>query len=189
MTANSKTYEIPGSIVLLHDRLTDRHDLPIGDPYHPEDWSVAIIPVKRVIKMPRSHKGDGIITCYWCGRTLTNGESRIRGVGPICLGRYGGMPGRSSLDEMRTWLGFLSRVELLKLKTEFVEEQQQVKPKKSRVKKAKQLSLGLTGAQLTQLFLDFSELPGGQKLPGAEVPAPNQQLSAGRDELEIEILG
>ena len=43
-------------------------------------------------------KGDGIVTCYWCGRTLDNSLSRIRGVGPICIERHGSMPGREHIE-------------------------------------------------------------------------------------------
>jgi len=43
-------------------------------------------------------KGDGIITCYWCGRTLDNSLSRIRGVGPICIENHGSMPGREHIE-------------------------------------------------------------------------------------------
>lgn len=45
-------------------------------------------------------KGDGYITCYYCGRPLTNTDSRILGCGPICHERYGDVPGRSKDTEI-----------------------------------------------------------------------------------------
>lgn len=39
-------------------------------------------------------KGDGLIRCYHCGRKLTDGTSRMRGVGPVCFSRLGRIAGR-----------------------------------------------------------------------------------------------
>ena len=54
-------------------------------------------------------KGDGYITCYYCGRSLTNTQSRILGCGPICHDRYGDVPGRSTDTEI-IYNEYLSRV-------------------------------------------------------------------------------
>jgi hypothetical protein len=46
----------------------------------------------------RPHKGDGMTTCYWCGKRLTanesinRGDGRDTGVGPVCIEKRGPMP-------------------------------------------------------------------------------------------------
>ena len=49
--------------------------------------------------VPPKHKGDGITTCYWCGKLLTDELSFARGVGPECIENHGCMPGREWIEE------------------------------------------------------------------------------------------
>jgi hypothetical protein len=44
-------------------------------------------------------KGDGVTTCYFCGRLLTDELSFARGVGPECIERWGPMPGREWVEQ------------------------------------------------------------------------------------------
>lgn len=44
-------------------------------------------------------KGDGITTCYCCGKLLTDPLSFARGVGPECIVEWGPMPGREWIEE------------------------------------------------------------------------------------------
>lgn len=44
-------------------------------------------------------KGDGITTCYFCGKLLTDQLSFARGVGPECIKVWGPMPGREWIEE------------------------------------------------------------------------------------------
>jgi hypothetical protein len=48
---------------------------------------------------PFKPKGDGITTCYWCGKLLTDQLSFARGVGPECIKEHGCMPGREWIEE------------------------------------------------------------------------------------------
>ena len=70
-------------------------------------------------------KGDGIITCYYCGRTLDNSLSQARGIGPICIKEYGPMEGREWIEgfaddyndyreDERTVLSFMRWLEEIK---------------------------------------------------------------------------
>ena len=47
---------------------------------------------------PPVHKGDGITTCYWCGKLLTDELSFARGVGPECIKEHGCMPEREWIE-------------------------------------------------------------------------------------------
>ena len=47
-------------------------------------------------------RGDGKITCWYCGRPLDNSLSRVRGCGPICIERYGPIPGREAVERQIT---------------------------------------------------------------------------------------
>ena len=47
-------------------------------------------------------RGDGKITCWYCGRPLDNSLSRVRGCGPICIDRYGPIPGREAIERQIT---------------------------------------------------------------------------------------
>ncbi len=43
--------------------------------------------------------GDGVTSCYFCGRKLTDEVSYARGVGPECIKNHGCMPGREWLEQ------------------------------------------------------------------------------------------
>lgn len=43
--------------------------------------------------------GDGLVTCYYCGKPLTDQLSRARGCGPECVARYGPLAGRAWIEE------------------------------------------------------------------------------------------
>jgi len=88
---------IDGGIVAEHDRRMGLTPSPLFKGKRPADCFVAVGQLKG--RKLVAHKGDGIITCWWCGRTLENSLSRIRGVGPICIGEYGPMPGREEIED------------------------------------------------------------------------------------------
>jgi hypothetical protein len=58
----------------------------------------------------QNHRGDGKVTCWYCGRPLDNSLSRVRGCGPICLGKYGPIPGREKVEIQITnmYLGYVA---------------------------------------------------------------------------------
>ncbi len=68
---------------------------------------VTILPGKLLYQ---SHKGDGKVTCWYCGRPLDNSLSRIRGCGPICIQKYGPIPGREHVEIQITnmYLGYVA---------------------------------------------------------------------------------
>lgn len=43
-------------------------------------------------------KGDAWTRCYWCGRILTDGKSRLNGCGLSDLKKHGPVPGRNTKD-------------------------------------------------------------------------------------------
>ncbi|MFA5452619.1 MAG: DUF6011 domain-containing protein [Candidatus Methanomethylophilaceae archaeon] len=43
--------------------------------------------------------GNGITTCWYCGRSLTDEISIARGVGSECIKEHGCMPGREWVEE------------------------------------------------------------------------------------------
>lgn len=47
---------------------------------------------------PFKPMGDGITTCYWCGKMLTDELSFARGVGPECIKNRGCMLGREWIE-------------------------------------------------------------------------------------------
>jgi hypothetical protein len=56
--------------------------------------------IRRIIfgkkQMP---KGDGIVTCYYCGKDLTDPMSQARGCDPECIKNYGPLGGREWMEE------------------------------------------------------------------------------------------
>lgn len=93
---------VDGAIVAEHDRRMGLNPFPFFKGKKPADCFVAVGQIKG--RKLIAHKGDGIITCWWCGRTLDNSLSRIRGVGPICIGEYGPMPGRDHIEDSLAYL-------------------------------------------------------------------------------------
>lgn len=51
------------------------------------------------IRKKLSHRGNGITTCWHCGRKLTDELSFARGVGPVCFNEYGPIAGRASVEK------------------------------------------------------------------------------------------
>lgn len=115
----AQAFRIDGALVAEHDRrqyektcnaagiaINLRHTFKGQDP---ADCFVVVGQLKgrKII----AHRGDGIITCWWCGRTLENSLSRIRGVGPICIGEYGPMPGRDHIEDQLSGIYQLYRVQ------------------------------------------------------------------------------
>lgn len=43
--------------------------------------------------------GNGVTTCYYCNRPLTDELSHARGCGPECVTRYGPAPNRAWVEE------------------------------------------------------------------------------------------
>jgi hypothetical protein len=43
--------------------------------------------------------GDGLVTCYYCNRPLTDELSRARGCGPECVVRHGPLAGREWVED------------------------------------------------------------------------------------------
>jgi hypothetical protein len=43
--------------------------------------------------------GNGVTTCYYCNRPLTDELSHARGCGPECVVRYGPCPGKEWVEE------------------------------------------------------------------------------------------
>jgi len=93
---------VDGAIVAEHDRRMGLNPLSFFKGKKPADCFVAVGQIKG--RRLKAHKGDGIITCWWCGRLLDNSLSRIRGVGPICIGEYGPMPGRDHIEDSLAYL-------------------------------------------------------------------------------------
>ncbi len=99
-------FQLPTEIVELHDALVNA----------PSSYHVSLIirEFKENVKpgsegkyicmslkgklLFQSHKGDGKVTCWYCGRSLDNSLSRIRGCGPICIQKYGAIPGREQIE-------------------------------------------------------------------------------------------
>jgi hypothetical protein len=85
MTLPDLPSEIPGSPV---------HCLVIRTPETGKMYAMTLTKIHD----GRPHKGDGISTCYWCGKRLTAKESIARGdgqgtgVGPVCIVKRGPMP-------------------------------------------------------------------------------------------------
>lgn len=109
--------EVPVEIVELHDALvkapSDHHAGLIVREFKEninpgsEGKFISIIPGRMICQ---NHKGDGIITCWYCGRPLDNSLSRLRGCGPICIQKYGPIPGREKVEIQVTnmYLGYVS---------------------------------------------------------------------------------
>lgn len=70
------------------------------------------------------------ITCYCCGKELTNPVSRHYGIGPICLGKLGIVRDIDDVENIReelvniTWEGWVIRSSILK--KEIVEKRKEV---------------------------------------------------------------
>jgi hypothetical protein len=51
--------------------------------------------------------GDAWVQCYHCGKLLTDGLSRLRGCGPVCLEKHGEVPGRNIKDVKGLYRAYL----------------------------------------------------------------------------------
>ena len=101
-------------MILLNDYMNSKKRI-IKDAKNALDYIRKIYPRKKLNENKMwffggfKPKGDGYITCYYCGRQLTNTESRILGCGPICHEKYGDVPGRSTDTEI-IYQEYLKRV-------------------------------------------------------------------------------
>jgi hypothetical protein len=94
--------KIEGSIVAEHDSRMMQRGGYVDDIFrglNPEDCYLVIGKPGKKLIIPRTPMGDGIVTCYWCGRQLDNSLSQLRGVGPICVEKSGPMPGRENIED------------------------------------------------------------------------------------------
>ena len=91
-----KYIKLDKSVIYVHDKLMEMKKA--GKQINKDIIKKLIMDSSTVRKMPGNiylilgvikPKGDGIVTCYWCGRKLLTKQSRIDGVGPICIEKYG----------------------------------------------------------------------------------------------------
>jgi hypothetical protein len=112
--------QVPIEIVKLHDAIrlapSDQHKIHIISEYakSPQNGTagqfLTIMPSHKVLL--KLHKGDGKINCWYCGHPLDNSLSRVRGCGPICIQKYGSIPGREKVE-----------VQITNIYLEYVKEQ------------------------------------------------------------------
>lgn len=109
--------QVPIELVELHDAIKNspsqqhigillhefKHSINLGS----DGRYIAAIPGKLIW---RNHKGDGKITCWYCGKLLDNSLSRIRGAGPVCIRNHGPIPGREHVEIQITkmYLGYVT---------------------------------------------------------------------------------
>lgn len=58
-----------------------------------------------IVTKPR---GNGITRCYYCGRKLTDGKSRLYGCGPECHKNYGDVPGRDINQPVKLYSEYMT---------------------------------------------------------------------------------
>jgi len=110
----SKLFVLSGEMKELNDYLVRNKDKGMS----PRE---ALVVIRRAkVKQGRTYQvvggyrgvGDAWVRCYHCGKLLTDGLSRLRGCGPICLGKYGEVPGRNLKDVKGLYRAYLRYAEL-----------------------------------------------------------------------------
>jgi Family of unknown function (DUF6011) len=83
--------------VTVHVRASDTL-YPINDPTHRNEMlgTIAKDPINAM-----NEYGIRLGICGCCGRTLTNVDSRLKGIGPICASRLSTTPTAEDLDKLR----------------------------------------------------------------------------------------